>query len=76
MTHSGGKPHEVGDRGQRYELRYTDAYSGEEKVFGWSSTLATAEKMLCGIKIWPSANGGRIVDRQPDKPPHLHTFAK
>jgi len=45
MTHSGGLPHtNVGDRGQRYEIRTTGypAAHQEEKVVGWATTLEGA----------------------------------
>ncbi len=35
MTHSGGKPHNVGDKGQRYEVRAV-SMQGKEFVVGWT----------------------------------------
>lgn len=51
MTHSGGKPHAVGDRGQRYEVTYLDG--DERKVCGWSDTIAGAERMRDAIDLHP-----------------------
>lgn len=38
MTHSGGKPHHVGDKGQRYEVRAHGWPKNEtDNVIGWSN---------------------------------------
>lgn len=57
----------VGDRGQRYEVRYTDAATGEEKVMGWTdqadgggllrSALLAAVGLMWTFKPWKG--GGR-----------------
>ena len=35
MTHSGGKPHNVGDRGQRYEVRADGYPHPGDNAIGW-----------------------------------------
>lgn len=69
MTHSGGKPHtNVGDRGQRYEIRSTGYPKKESSVVGWASTLEGAEEMLAAFCKAPSCISVTIFDRQEDKP--------
>lgn len=63
MTHSGGKPHHVGDRRQRYEVRYVDADDGIEKVFGWTDETDGGAMVEC-INLHPVWNSPRVVDRQ------------
>lgn len=63
MTHSGGRPHtNVGDLGQRYEVRYTDD-DGVEKVFGWTNE-ADGGALVSSIELNPSMHSPRVVDRQ------------
>jgi hypothetical protein len=74
MTHSGGKPHtNVGDCGQRYEVRSTgypkslqsaDGYA----VIGWASTLEGADEMAAAIRLAPGCTSTTIFDRQESKP--------
>lgn len=62
MTHSGGKPHHVGDKGQRYEVTYFD---GERRqVFGWSVTPEGARTMANSIELHPSWEYPQIRDRE------------
>jgi hypothetical protein len=69
MTHSGGKPHtNVGDRGQRYEIRATGYPKAEESAIGWSNDLDGAEKMAAAIRQAPRCTSTTIFDRQEDKP--------
>lgn len=73
MTHSGGKPHtNVGDRGQRYEVRSTgypkslmnaDGYA----VIGWAPTLEGADKLAAAIRLAPGCTSTVIWDREEDK---------
>lgn len=72
MTHSGGKPHNVGDKGQRFEVRYIDD-GGAEKVFGWSNDLSGAAKMVGSIALAPAMQKPMIVDRNPPCPPSTGT---
>jgi hypothetical protein len=63
MTHSGGKPHAVGDRGQRYEVSYYDPYSNTRKTFGWSDTIEGAQAFARSIELHPSMQFPKIRDR-------------
>lgn len=65
MTHSGGKPHEVGDKGQRYEVSYYDPSTSTRKKFGWTNDFITAAGMLRSISLHPTMQLGMIHDRQP-----------
>ena len=65
MTHSGGQPHtNIGDRGQRYEVRATGYPKAELSVIGWSSDLDGAEKMAAAIRKAPSCTSTEIFDRE------------
>lgn len=64
----------VGDRGQRYEVRYTYAETGEERVMGWTEK-ADGGGLLRSALQWPAVkerpDGTRIawvVDRRPGSP--------
>ncbi len=67
MTHSGGKPHAVGDRGQRYEVRYFDVGDWDDErepcVLGWTDTLESAKRMVGAISRHPTWCDGEIHDR-------------
>lgn len=67
MTHSGGKPHNVGDKGQRYEVRATGYPKPEVSVIGWSTTLEGAESMAGAIREAPGCLSTVIFDRQENK---------
>jgi hypothetical protein len=67
MTHSGGKPHNVGDKGQRYEVRATGYPKQEKSVIGWCPTLAGAEKMARAIRLAPGCTSTEIFDREENK---------
>ncbi len=69
MTHSGGKPHAVGDRGQRYEVTYMDP-GGKRCVFGWSETWVGADDMVKSIDLHPVWEDGLIRDRNADGKGH------
>lgn len=65
MTHSGGKPHNVGDKGQRYEVRATGyPKEGVKSVIGWSDDLDGAERMAAAIRKAPGCTSTTVVDRQ------------
>lgn len=65
MTHSGGKPHtNVGDRGQRYEVRATGYPQSEESVIGWTHTIDAAEKIRLPIRLAPGCTSTEIFDRE------------
>jgi hypothetical protein len=73
MTHSGGKPHtNVGDHGQRYEVRSTGYPSSLMKaegyaVIGWASTVEGADQIAGAIRQHPSCTSTTIYDRQENK---------
>lgn len=50
MTHSGGKPHAVGDRGQRYEVTFFDPRENARRVFGWSDDKVVAQVMADSVE--------------------------
>lgn len=64
MTHSWGKPHEVGDRGQRYEVTYVDEHDNKRKVFGWSNTMTFAQAMVSSILAHPTWESPEVKDRE------------
>jgi hypothetical protein len=61
----------VGDRGQRYEIRYfklpedVNTKPTEEKVFGWAGDAAGAEKMRAACALAPWCYLSWVVDREP-----------
>ena len=63
MTHSGGKPHAVGDRGQRYEVRSIGWPVPGSTVLGWCEQLHQAHRMAMGVKQAPGCVGASIFDR-------------
>lgn len=63
MTHSGGKPHEVGDRGQRYEVSFYNPETGKREKLGWAKTKEGADSMVAGINAHPSWRDPLIKDR-------------
>ena len=68
MTHSGGKPHAVGDKGQRYEVRcigITGCDDDGEAPVGWTDNIEVANRMVSGVNKHPSWHSPRIVDRKP-----------
>lgn len=64
MTHSGGKPHAVGDRGQRYEVSVLDPLSSKRHVLGWTDSKETADGMCAAMKKHPSWKDPEVKDRQ------------
>lgn len=68
MTHSGGKPHtNIGDRGQRYEVRATGYPKPEKAVIGWAATLDGADEIAEAIRSAPGCTSTEIFDRQDGK---------
>jgi hypothetical protein len=67
MTHSGGKPHNVGDRGQRFEVRASGYPKPEQSVIGWSDGIDGAERMAAAIRQAPGCTSTEIFDRQENK---------
>lgn len=71
MTWGGGKPHEVGDRGQRYEVTYRDPESDEpnkRRIMGWASTMQGAGSYCDAVNAHPVWCDPEIKDRQAPKP--------
>lgn len=68
MTHSGGKPHtNIGDRGQRYEVRATGYPKDEKSTIGWAATLEGADELAAAIRQAPGCTSTEIFDRQENK---------
>lgn len=65
MTHSGGKPHPVGDRGQRYEVSFLALGSNVRKALGWTDGMTTAQKLVEAIDAHPAWSDPEIRDRYP-----------
>lgn len=58
-------PHRIGDKGQRFEVRYADNEDGENgKPFGWSPTKEGAEQMAAAWRLRPSIGLVWVVDRE------------
>lgn len=66
MTINGGKPHAVGDRGQRYEVTFFNPAAFKRQVLGWSETLEGAESMVAGVNAHPAWEQAQIEDRRPE----------
>lgn len=64
MTYDGGKQHEVGDRGQRFEVSYFDPQQNKRCVMGWSGTAEGARAMAIAIEHHPSWRYPQIKDRE------------
>ncbi len=56
------KKFNVGDKGQRYEVRYKDS-DGKEHVFGWTDKK-DGGVLVKSIKLNPSMSKPRVIDRQ------------
>jgi hypothetical protein len=68
MTHSGGKPHKVGDRAQRYEVQ-AHGYPEDkmDNVICWTDTPESAERIMTAILKAPGCNSAAIFDRQDQR---------
>ena len=65
MTHSGGKPHPVGDRGQRYEITF---FNGKKRqVYGWTDNADNAHRICDSINKHPVWRLPQLRDRAVDK---------
>lgn len=51
----------VGDRGQRFEVRYRNT-TGDERIFGWTID-PTGGAFFDSVKLMPSARNPFVVDR-------------
>ena len=54
---------QVGDRGQRYEVRFIEVESGKERIMGWTER-SDGGTLLASAKLWPSARDPWVVDRK------------
>lgn len=63
MTHSGGKPHAVGDKGQQFEVTFFDPNTDTRKVLGWSDTMRGAAQLASCVEAHPSWDFAQIRDR-------------
>ncbi len=64
MTIDGGKPHAVGDKGQRYEVSFYDPATNSRRVLGWCATAEGAQQMADGIEHHPSWAFPWVTDRE------------
>lgn len=65
LTHSGGKPHtNIGDIGQRYEVRTTGYPKATEATVGWAATFDGAEDMMTSFCQAPGCLSATIYDRE------------
>lgn len=65
MTYDGGKPHAVGDRGQRFEVSVYDEDKGERIVCGWTDNADDASKMAASFALRPGWSLEQVRDRKP-----------
>ena len=63
MTINGGKPHAVGDRGQRYEVTFFTPATTQRHVLGWCETRADAERIVASMRDHPVWEQFQIEDR-------------
>jgi len=63
MTINGGKPHAVGDRGQRYEVTFFNSATFKRQVLGWCETREDAERIVATMSDHPVWEQFQIVDR-------------
>lgn len=77
MTHSGGKPHAVGDRGQRFEVTFFDPAANVRKVLGWTETAEDAQRMVNAVEAHPSWMFPQVWDRAdaPNGDPNVNRGA-
>lgn len=64
MTHSGGKPHQVGDRGQRFEVSFFDPKANKRCILGWTTTIEDARMMVSAVEGHPTWDDAQITDRE------------
>lgn len=64
MTHSGGKPHIVGDKGQRYEVRAAGYPTGGVHVIAWTDSKERADSIATSILTAPGCTNSNVIDRK------------
>ena len=53
----------VGDKGQRYEVRYKDN-EGTERILGWAEISDEVDNLKKCIELHPSFYSPRVIDRR------------
>lgn len=53
----------VGDKGQRFEVRYKSYPEYEDKTFGWSDDHRAVRAMLDSANLMPSGCSAYVIDR-------------
>jgi hypothetical protein len=74
MTINGGKPHAVGDRGQRFEVTFFNPATFKRQVLGWCETREDADKIVATMRDHPVWEQFQIVDRH--EPPNAEVTGK
>ena len=64
MTHSGGKPHAVGDQGQRWEVSFYNPTTNKREVYGWTNDHVSALAMAEAVEAHPSWEYPWVTDRE------------
>lgn len=67
MTIDGGKPHAVGDRGQRYEVSFFNPSTNKREVFGWAESRTGVAAMVRSIDLHPTWSHPEVKDRKGNK---------
>ena len=66
MTHSGGRPHNVGDgEGLRYAVSVFDENKGERINLAYTNDAKHAAEMATAAELRPSWKFAWVTDRQP-----------
>lgn len=63
MTWAGGRPHPVGDRGQRYEVSVLEDATQKRLTCGWTNDKSSAERMAVCLALRPGWSMGQVRDR-------------
>jgi hypothetical protein len=66
------RPEQIGDKGQRYEIRFSTDESRETQVLGWADDAELAKRMANAWKLRPGTTDAWVFDRQADKPTTLY----
>lgn len=61
------RPEQIGDKGQRYEVRYAEEGFPQPKTLGWASTLSGAEELAAAWRLRPYTTAAWVVDRCNDR---------
>lgn len=66
-----GRDVPVGDRGQRFEVRYLDG-DNVVRIMGWTDYQSRVIAMKRAIRLHPEWHSGHVVDRHPGREPIPH----